>query len=214
MALPTTYLTSIKNLPGILEAIKKAQAPQRFTQKFLEGLGFASTSDRLAIGMLKALGLLNETGQPTQLYHQYLDETQSKKVLGNAIKTAYADLFQINKEAQKMSANEIKNKMKTLSQGQYSDAVLQKMATTFKELTRLADFSGKAAADEDQVNDTEADEAPEPANNSDVKQPSSENPRSHRSVDGLVYNINIHLPESRDPAVYDALFRSLNEHLL
>lgn len=36
------------------------------------------------------------------------------------------------------------------------------------------------------------------------------------SVDlgGLVYNIQIVLPESRDPSVYDALFRSLREHLL
>lgn len=31
---------------------------------------------------------------------------------------------------------------------------------------------------------------------------------------GLAYNINIHLPESRDQAVYDALFKSLREHLL
>jgi hypothetical protein len=32
-------------------------------------------------------------------------------------------------------------------------------------------------------------------------------------IDGLVYNIQIVLPESRDQAVYDALFRSLREHL-
>jgi len=31
---------------------------------------------------------------------------------------------------------------------------------------------------------------------------------------GFVYNIELHLPESRDPAVYDALFRSLKSHLL
>ena len=29
----------------------------------------------------------------------------------------------------------------------------------------------------------------------------------------LHYNIQIHLPESRDPAVYDALFKSLKKHL-
>ena len=34
------------------------------------------------------------------------------------------------------------------------------------------------------------------------------------SLGGLHYNIQIILPESRDPKVYDALFRSLREHLL
>lgn len=211
MALPTTYMTSIKNLPSILEAIKKAQAPQRFTQKFLEGLGYTSSSDRLIISTLKALGFLNDTGQPTQQYHQYLDETQSKKILGSAIKTAYADLFQINKEAQKMSANEIKNKMKTLSQGQYSESVLQKMAMTFKELSRHADFSVETiTAVEEPEEETEIPATTDTGNTGSPQNP----PIRHRTVDGLVYNINIHLPESRDPAVYDALFRSLNEHLL
>jgi hypothetical protein len=31
---------------------------------------------------------------------------------------------------------------------------------------------------------------------------------------GLVYNIQLILPADRDKAVYDALFRSLKEHLL
>jgi hypothetical protein len=46
MALPTAYLASAKNADAILEAIKRAQAPPRFTQKFLEGLGFSSVADR------------------------------------------------------------------------------------------------------------------------------------------------------------------------
>jgi len=31
---------------------------------------------------------------------------------------------------------------------------------------------------------------------------------------GLVYYVELHLPESRDPAVYEALFRALKAHLL
>jgi hypothetical protein len=31
---------------------------------------------------------------------------------------------------------------------------------------------------------------------------------------GFVYNVELHLPESRDPAVYEALFRALKSHLL
>jgi hypothetical protein len=32
-------------------------------------------------------------------------------------------------------------------------------------------------------------------------------------IAGLVYTINLQLPESRDQAVYDALFKSLRAHL-
>ena len=31
---------------------------------------------------------------------------------------------------------------------------------------------------------------------------------------GLIYNIQIHLPESREQAVYDAIFRSLKTHMM
>ena len=55
MALPTSYLTSVKNLPDIFAAMQGAQAPEKFTQGFLESLEFKSTADRLIIGMLKAL---------------------------------------------------------------------------------------------------------------------------------------------------------------
>jgi hypothetical protein len=43
------------NLGEILAAIRNAQAPERFTHKFLSDLGFRSTNDRPIIGMLKAL---------------------------------------------------------------------------------------------------------------------------------------------------------------
>lgn len=53
MALPKQYLTSTKNLAAVLQAAQNAQAPERFTQKFLEDLGFTSSADRLIIGVLK-----------------------------------------------------------------------------------------------------------------------------------------------------------------
>ena len=206
MALPSAYLTSTKNLAAILDAIQKAQAPERFTQKFLEGLGFTGTADRLVIAVLKAVGFLSDTGVPLPRYHQFLDMTQSAGVLGEGVREAYADLFQINKNAHTMNRLEVKNKMKTLSQGQYSDAVLDKMASTFKALSDKAQFSDASAARVDAV-----DPMPPITPNGQAPQAPE---RPAIGVSGLVYSINIHLPESRDPAVYDALFKSLKDHLL
>lgn len=207
MALPRTYLTSTKNLPTVLEAAQNAQAPERFTQKFLEDLGFTSSADRLVIGMLKSLNFIGDTGTPLQRYHEYLDKTEAKKVMARAVREAYADLFQLNKNAQTLSKGEVQSKMKTLSQGQYSDDILSKMATTFKALCSLADFDSPSSANEQQSGDGDVEER-----DSDRAR-KTEQEGGGLKLSGLHYNINIHLPESRDPAVYDALFRSLKEHL-
>ena len=66
MALTTSYLTSTKNFEGIMNSILGARAPERFTNKFLEDLGYKSSNDRLITGVLKALGLLTDAGEPTQ----------------------------------------------------------------------------------------------------------------------------------------------------
>ena len=75
MALTDAYLSQTKNLGAILDAIRGAQAPEKFTVRFLEQLGFKSTNDRNIIGVLKGLGFLDDSGTPTQRYFEYLDET-------------------------------------------------------------------------------------------------------------------------------------------
>lgn len=68
MAITNSYLTSTKNLESIINSVINAKAPERFTNKFLEDLGYKSSNDRLVIGMFKALGLLDDNGQPLQRY--------------------------------------------------------------------------------------------------------------------------------------------------
>lgn len=206
MALPSAYLVATGKTADLLKAIQAAQAPPRFTQKFLETLGFTSTNDRLIIAVLKALGFLSDTGEPLRRYHEFLDVSRSKQVLAEAIRHAYADLFQIRTDAQTMTRGDVKNKMKTLSQGQVSDSVLDKMASTFKALAEQADFSVPSSnSTPEDVDGDEGDAARGDGGGGGEA--------DALAIKGLVYNINIHLPESRDPAVYDALFRSLREHL-
>ena len=214
MALPKAYLTSTKNLGDILTAMQTAQAPKQYNRTFLETLGFKSSSDRLIIGVLKALGFLNASGSPTERYFEFLDQTQAGRVLAEGIREAYDDLYQINTKAHALPADDLKGKIKTLTQGQVSEAVVDKMALTFKALAGHADFEAVEPA----IPPEEVDEAPkaqpgEPPSGAGAPAPA---PTAGRQpvLGGLVYNIQIHLPESRDPAVYDALFRSLRTHLL
>ena len=219
MGLPTAYLTSSKNLPAILEAIQQAKAPERFTVRFLQSLEFKTSSDRLVIGVLKSIGFLDDQGKPTSRYFQYLDKDNSRVVMAEGIREAYKELFDVKIDAQKLSKVEIANKLKTLTQGQHSESVIEKMATTFASLCKLADFDSvqnPSVNHRDDDEDREDEIADLPAEISGEEAPTP--PRTNRrlpklAVSGLHYNIQIILPESRDPAVYDALFRSLREHL-
>lgn len=208
MALPTSYLTSTKNLESIFSALRNAKAPDKFTTRFLESLDFKSAADRLVIGVLKSIGFLDGEGRPKERYFRFLDQTQSAAVLAEGIREAYADLFQINTKAQTLSKTDVINKFKTLSQGQISESVLDKMAMTFAALAKLADFDAKGS----EPVAASAETAPK---SNDEGEPPIVSPRiNSASLGGLHYNIQIILPESRDPKVYDALFRSLKEHLI
>src|SRR5690606_31885878 len=115
--------------------------PSRFTQSFLESLGFKSNADRLVVSVLRSLGFLNQNNEPTDRYHRFLDQSQAPIVMAEAIEDAYADLFSVNTRAHQMSRTELKSKFRTLTQGQVSESVAEKMAMTFEALVKLADFN-------------------------------------------------------------------------
>lgn len=210
MALPTSYLITTKNLEAFLNAIITAQAPEKFTNKFLVDLDLKSTNDRLFIGLLKSLGMIDENSAPTSRYFQFLDQTQSKQVLADAVKQAYADLFAVNVNAHNMTFDEVKNKFKTLTQGQKSEKVVGLMASTFKALTDYAEWKHQVKTPKTPPEERrETESIPKIGLESDKKITFSEPLKTE-----FHYNIQIHLPSTRDPSVYDALFKSLKDHLL
>lgn len=213
MSLVEQYLITTKNLEAFLNAIINARAPQKVTQKFIESLGFKSTNDRLFIGLLRGIGFIDSNGVPQNSYFRFLDQSESKYVLADAVRDAYSDLFAINKQANLMSTSEVKNKLKTLFQGSKSDKVLGAMANTFVGLCKLADFTQKPQIQID----------PERMPTVTQQSCSNQNNQSKNSISEVVsknfstelhYNIQIHLPETRDSTVYDAIFKSLKDHLL
>ena len=203
MGLTSAYLQTTKNLQNIINSIVGAKAPERFTNKFLEDLGFKSTNDRLYIGVFKGLGLLDENGTPTQRYHRLLDQSETGMVLAEGIREAYEDLFALKRNAQDLTNDEVKGKLKTLTQGQKSDNILLLMANTFKALCDAADWSDKRNVEEKQEEEVYT------RNEFEYKAEAQENTKMN-----LHYNIQIHLPETTNMAVYDAIFQSLKKHLM
>jgi len=210
MSLPDSYTQKPGAIPAYFDAVLDAQPPERFSLKFLENLGFTSTNDRLFVSILKDLGFLNADGVPQQRYYDFMDRSQSRVLLADAIREAFSDLFAVNKKANELSTDDVKNKLRTLYAGKKTDNVIDRIAKTFTALCEYADFS-KAAA----VVKKESEEKPK-GTKEEGQQKSDRGITTVGgavSLDSLQYHINIVFPETRDQAVYDAIFRSLREHL-
>ncbi len=105
----------------------------------------------------------------------------------------------------------VKNKLRTLYAGTKKDPVINKIASTFVALCEYADFSKATNAPKKK----EERKSVEPEKSKETNSISGATPMQKASVslESLQYHINIVLPESRDQAVYDAIFKSLRDHL-
>lgn len=167
------------------------------------------------INVLKEIGFLDADGVPTSRYYEFLDRSQSEKVVAEGVRDAYSDLFAVNRNAHQMSVDDVKNKLRTLYHGQKKDNLISRIASTFVALCEYADFSPRPQATRESAATESAPHQPTDASfsSNDQSAPDDHNPASTIGLDSLQYHINIVLPESRDPSVYDAIFKSLKDHL-
>jgi hypothetical protein len=203
MEVTTAYLYVVNDLPQILDSIQKAQVPAKFTNAFLQALGYKSTNDRAFINVWKGLGFLDGSSVPTAHYREFRDKGAAKSVLARQIRVAYRGLFEVDESAQNMALEVVKGKLATLT-GK-DEAVLQKMAQTFKALCKEADFTGSAAKKE--VKPSDAAEVV-------VESPALDQVTPRPQGIAFSHTIYINLPATRDIGVYDAIFKSIREHLL
>lgn len=208
MSLPTSYLTGgYSKIPQYFDTLLTARAPEKFTVKFLSDLSFTSSNDRQFINVLKAIGFLDEAGAPTERYYKFLDQSCSKKMVAEGIKEAYVDLFNLNVSANTMTQSEVEGKFKTLTNGSKAAATITQMAKTFVGLCSYADWTIQST-----TSDTTTT-APVIETQTVFEDVTTKNQETRTSGFDLNYNIHIHLPATREQAVYDALFASLAKHI-
>lgn len=204
MALPSTYTQEIKKLSDLFDKIRDAQVPGKFTTSLLEDWGFKSKNHRAFIPVLKALGFLKEDGTPTQRYSEYRSHSASKGIMGEALKESYSDIFLIKEKPSASDKSLIEGKFK--SYHNTSDVVAGLMTRTFFALLELADLESNSASVKKQTKEKQEEVEDEEK---------GDGPKSKsRSSFGLHYNIQIHLPATKDVEVYNAIFKSLKDHLI
>jgi len=207
---------SSKNIPyfavpgtiaKILEKIKAAGTPENFNGDFLENtLGFKGGNYKTFIPWAKKVGLINGDGTPSALYKKFRNPTTSKSSLGEALKKGYADVFAKNENADKLDKAGFKGLVMEATGESHDSRMLEYMVNSFWNAKALAEFDGKTNSDVEETNNVTPPEKPTGASFGD---------RTSKKISlGLNYTINLVLPKTDDPAIYNAIFKSLKDNLI
>lgn len=202
------YMVNNGKISQILDKIRKAAEPKKFTYAFLKKLGFSSTNDRGIIPLLKKLEFLNDDGTPTDKYKLLRDPTKFRIILGEQIKELYQDLYAINTKIHEANEDEIKGAISRIT-GKDEKSVGRYYAT-YKTLTDIAEFDEQLApVEKETVAESKHEDKP-PPKKKEVNRP----PVEKIGPTDFHYNIQIHLPATTDVSVYNAIFKSIKENLM
>lgn len=203
------YVNGYGNISKLFKAIKDASVPPKFTNNFLQtALGLKSTSYRAMIPLLKRLGFIDQANVPTQAYKDYRDDSLSKSVMSERLKVAYSELFAANEYAHRLSKDDLQSKLKTVTGAATKDKSIIAVASTFTELSKLADFESKVKK---LVKKTDGEEPKEPVL---PKETTPQHTHHSQTRLGISYTINLNLPATTEIQVFNAIFKSLKEHIL
>lgn len=204
--LPT--IVSPKSIDRFLTVISSAGVPAKVDTNYLKSVGFKSGNDTALIKIFKTLGFLDGSGVPTDRWRSYKDSTKSKKVLGEAVKAAYSGVFGIYPDANRKDDEAIRNWIRTETGG--SDLAVQRMLSTFKTLVGNADFEGL----EELSHTGGVAQRTTSSNGQAVQTPVISAPIATKSGPIVNVNIELQIPPTNDPVIYENFFAAMKKYLL
>lgn len=199
------YLTAPGTIKKVLEKVRSASTPERFTADFLSAkLGLKGGTPRAVIPYLKKIGLIGTDGVPTELYRRFRNPTESGAAIAEAIRRGYKSLYEMNEYVHELSDKDLKGLLVQATGLEEKSPVIYLIQSTFKNLKTFADFEQKL----DRADDADAPKSPDaPGKQRRGTEPAGVGVK-------LGYTINLNLPATSDVAVFNAIFKSLKEHLL
>jgi hypothetical protein len=197
------YLASNKNLPLLFDRIASAKIPDKFTHGFLTAtLGLKGTNDRALIPLIRNMGFIDQSGNPTLMYRQLKGHNRAA-VIAHGMRSAYAPLFDSDQYAEKLSAERLKSLIAQVA-GVDADST-SRIASTFSSLSKLADFEATFETDSPGAK-PETIISQEPADASRSERNNLKNLRTE-----FHYNLQIHLPTNGNEETYLNIFNAIRK---
>jgi hypothetical protein len=137
------YTLVTGKIKPLLDKIRTVGVPQKATNAWLKTIGFTSSNDSSLLGVLKFIGLTDQSGIPTARWSAYRG-ADHRTVLGEAIRQGYADLYAVYPDAHARPNTDLTHVFSTSSSA--GSQVIARTVGTFKALVEEADFTPHAGA--------------------------------------------------------------------
>src|SRR6266403_3086074 len=140
MAAEFVYITNPAKIPLFLDKIRTAGKPNKVTLQTIQSLGFKSVNDRPLLPIVKAMGLVDGSGVPTERWAAF--RSKPKPALAAGVREHYAKLFALYPDAHQKDTEALNSFFS--SHTSVSAGTPKFIISTFKTLCSLADFSDES----------------------------------------------------------------------
>ena len=204
-ALP--YVTAPGNIDRALKAIRSAATPPSISQDFVKTiLKIPGGSGNQITSFLRKIGFASSDGTPTDLYKAFRNSSTEGRAAAEALKIAYKPLYARNEYMHQLGDKELRGLVMEETGEAEDSNVLPLITSSIKAIKKFASWSDGS--------DEKLKPPPVIADTIELHKP----PQPIHHVQGLRmnlgYTINLNLPATSDVAVFNAIFKSLKEHLL
>ena len=202
------YVTAPGNIKKALDGIKSAATPSKLTQDFVKTvLKVPGGSGDQITSFLKKIGFANADGSLTEIYTKFRNPTTSGRAVASAIKKAYAPLYVRNEYMHELNDDELRGLIVEETGSAHDSKATGYIHSAVKHLKAFSDFSEEETSLENTIQIAVDD------SNEQTQQAFF--PNKDQAVRlNLGYTINLNLPATSDIEVFNAIFKSLKEHIL
>jgi len=207
------YLPASGTLKRALERLIDASRPDKFNADFLENvLKLSGGAARGTIPIMKKMEFLSSESIPTERYAKFRTEGGRAAAALAGLRSGFPEIFKRSEYAHTVDDNKLRDIILEITGLKANDPVAQAIKSTFNVVKAFIPPGADLSGGDDDVNakDESAGITANQSGPSDVVRAVG---RGSRPI-GLVYNINIVLPETSDIKVLNAIFRSVKENLL
>ena len=207
MAVTLPYLVSPGSIKTGLEKIKAAATPERVTGDFVTTkLQIKGGTGAALIPYLKKIGFVASDGSPTDLYKSFRNQATAGAAIATAIKLGYKQLADVNEYFYELDDKGLLALITQVTGVEEGNQVAKLTLSTLKALKAFADFEGQQTLSDKSGEQTQSSGSP-------AGKDGDQDSAGRRLGLNLGYTINLNLPATSDQAVFNAIFRSLKEHL-
>ncbi|RUL68350.1 DUF5343 domain-containing protein [Dyella choica] len=204
------YVTASGNIERALLQIKSAATPETVSQDFVKTiLGVPGGSGNQMTAYLRKIGFVGSDGKPTDIYKKFRNPSTEGWAAAQALKIGYGPLYARNEYMHRLDDTKLKGLIVEETGVEADSAVVSCVFGCIKQLKKFAK-SDNNSSESTLEKPLTLDVPVTPTVHQNFERPAVEKQIGLN----LGYTINLNPPATSDPAVFNAIFRALKEHLL